>query len=68
MKTFLIKTEVKFTNVYFVDAETKEEAEDLVVNGDHDYLQRFEGEEVLNTEEDFDPAYVIIDLKAEGFH
>ena len=31
-------------------------------------LQRFEGEEVVNSEEGFDPAYVIIDLKAEGFH
>jgi hypothetical protein len=67
--TFMVTTKVTFTNVYFIDAEDFEEAEDMAANDDLEpVLQRFDGEVVTSSEEGFDPAYVIIDLKAEGFH
>jgi hypothetical protein len=69
MKTFLITTEVTFINKYFIDAETVEEAEDIAANNsdEHEYLQLFVGEEVIDSTDQFEPTTIIEDLRAEGY-
>jgi hypothetical protein len=51
MATFEIITTTSFTNVYLVEAESKEEAEKLALEGDVDFLQKYNEEEILANEE-----------------
>lgn len=53
MATFEIVTKSTFTNVYLVEAETKEEAEKQILDTENevDFLQKHEGEVILACEE-----------------
>lgn len=50
MAKFEVKTISSFALIYFVEAETQQEAEELVLTGEVDYVQKHIDELITSTE------------------
>lgn len=64
MAKFEIKTISSFALIYFVEAETQQEAEEMVLTGEVDYVQKHIDELITSTEP-LDENTVFIDWLRE---